>query len=374
VNRKAVLRVLREALATDGDANSEVSQQFHHLPPDVARRARVLHLAPSVAEILAKQPEYATRPNLGLRSGGGATGFPPFMAAHHLINVALDEGPGAAVDGLATVLRLSTAVGMWVMPLWRLNVGRKIELAPDLFLMPFSDLSESFGQRFVTSPSERRLGAWLLPGAILNYEPPSAVLAQRVVLDPLFIDIENYSAEPLSDSLDDVRRCLSVLAARPFVGPVHWFQYEDPHIHAFAAESISGNPLEIIPNALPTAVSINVGDKAADLSIALETLLTSDSGEHRWKVSTRAGILSGGDIDAKAYRRSIIAAVYDMRSGLVHTGSAAPKYPVRGRGKMLAPDILQEGVSITAMVIQKIIERGSVPRWDEFDISGGRRG
>jgi hypothetical protein len=41
---------------------------------------------------------------------------------------------------------------------------------------------------------------------------------------------------------------------------------------------------------------------------------------------------------------------------------------------MLAPDILQEGVSITAMVIQKIIERGSVPRWDEFDISGGRRG
>jgi hypothetical protein len=370
VNRKAVLRVLREALATDGDANSEVSQQFHHLPPDVARRARVLHLAPSVAEILAKQPEYATRPNLGLRSGGGATGFPPFMAAHHLINVALDEGPGAAVDGLATVLRLSTAVGMWVMPLWRLNVGRKIELAPDLFLMPFSDLSESFGQRFVTSPSERRLGAWLLPGAILNYEPPSAVLVQRVVLDPLFIDIENYSAEPLSDSLDDVRRCLSVLAARPFVGPVHWFQYEDPHIHAFAAESISGNPLEIIPNALPTAVSINpktaqrfiskylsltgsirnrvrialerfgqamlrhnVGDKAADLSIALETLLTSDSGEHRWKVSTRAGILSGGDIDAKAYRRSIIAAVYDMRSGLVHTGSAAPKYPCEDEEK-----------------------------------------
>jgi hypothetical protein len=113
------------------------------------------------------------------------------------------------------------------------------------------------------------------------------------------------------------------------------------------------------------------GDKAADLSIALETLLADQPGEHTWKVSTRAGVLTGWDLRSKLDRRNMIAAAYRMRSSLVHSGAASMNVKVVGRGPQPAAAVCEEAARICAAVIRAIIERGGIPEWAAFDVSGG---
>lgn len=73
-------------------------------------------------------------------------------------------------------------------------------------------------------------------------------------------------------------------------------------------------------------------------------------------------------------RRNMIAAAYQMRSSLVHSGAASDKVRVAGRGQQSAMSVCEEATRICAAVIRAVIERGGTPEWAAFDISGGAFG
>jgi hypothetical protein len=249
----------------------------------------------------------------------------------------------------------------------------------------------------------------MLPAA-LNFEAPKAAITVRRLIDPLFVDIGAYQRQPdqISELFNDVRLCLSVIGPHPLLGPMQWVQFEDNDLDALASAGAGSNELEILPYELLPAVLLDPdaarrlvrqflglpekvrepvrrslqrlsqamlrrepGDKAADLSIALEALLTDEAGEHTWKVSTRAGVLTGWDLRSKLDRRNVIAATYRMRSSLVHSGAASRMIHVPGRGRQPAAAVCEEAGRICAAVIRAIIERGGKPEWATFDVSGG---
>jgi hypothetical protein len=256
----------------------------------------------------------------------------------------------------------------------------------------------------------------MLPGPLFGRQRPTAALTARKVVDSLFIDGEELEQlrpepDPLPNMLDDVRLCLNAIGPHPILGPVRWYQFDDPGLNVSAEGAILGMPLEILPSwlssppaldthtaqtlaskflALPVKVRSRVtialqrivqamlrrepGDKAADLSIALEALLSDQPAEHTWKVSTRAAVVTGWDLRSMLDRRNVISATYQMRSSLVHSAGASQNVRVPGRGQQSASSVCEEATRICAAVIRAIIERGGIPSWPEFDVSGGVSG
>jgi hypothetical protein len=341
--------------------------------------------------------------------GGSRIGFQPPRAAQLLTLRALKGEAEAAVGWLAEVLESGHASGLYIMPLWRLVVDNEINITKDIRLISFSEVPPSFAKSCVERPFEQYLGHGLLPLPLSV--PPTAAITARKIVDPLFVEADKRicpDADPLPNLMNDVRDCLGALSADPIVGPIRWFQFDDPELNAAAGAGFVPTQLEIPPRSLPPPTALDdeavrtiipkflsltgetrdrvrislqrlcqamlrsdPGDKAADLSIALEALLTDDAGEHTWKVSTRAGVLTGWDLPSKLYRRNIISAAYQMRSSMVHRGSTSNRVQVSGRGKVPALTVVNEARDICASVIRAIIERGGRPSLPEFDVSGG---
>jgi hypothetical protein len=272
----------------------------------------------------------------------------------------MKDGAQSAADWLTKALERRSAIGMRVMPVWQLIVNTTVLLSEGVQLIPFSELPHSLPKSWLEHPTDQTV-AWMLPAA-LNFEAPKAAITVRRLIDPLFVDIGAYQRQPdqISELFNDVRICLSVIGPHPLLGPMQWFQFEDNDLDALASAGAGSNRLEILPYQLLPAVSLDPdaarrlvrqflglpekvrepvrrslqrlsqamlrrepGDKAADLSIALEALLTDEAGEHTWKVSTRAGVFTGWDLRSKLDRRNVIAATYRMRSSLVHSGQQA---------------------------------------------------
>jgi hypothetical protein len=356
-----------------------------------------------------RQPEYVRYPNMMLRCDTSAIGFQPNWAAERLVMRSMKEDVEVAVNWLADLVERSRASGKHIMPLWQLIVETPLTLTQDIDVIPFSMLPPSFPRSWLERPSERSLGGWMLPGPSLSTKQPTAAITARAVIDPLFVAEEEFQpgADP-TPLLDDVRLCLSSISPTPLVGPVRWFQFDDAQLDAVQISGIGAMPLEIPPTLLPSPIPLDLaaarhlvpkflalpqqvrasvrtslqrlvqamlrrapGDMAADLSIALEALLTDEAGEHTWKVSTRAGVLTGWDLRSKLDRRNVIAAAYRMRSSLVHSGAASRMILVPGRGKQPAAAVCEEAGRICAAVIRAIIERGGIPEWAPFDVSGG---
>lgn len=411
MDRAAVLTALKAATNPEDGLYRKTIQTHRGLPSQRADQMIAMELATPIIATLAEQPEYVHCPNMMIQQTGGfRVGFQPPRAAYLLALRAMKGEAEAAVDWLATVLESGKATGLYVMPLWCLAVNKVINITEDISLISFSDVPESFSKSWVERPFEQDLGHALLPRP-LNMLPPTAAITARRIVDPLFVPAEEATrsyVDPLTNLMNDVRDCLGALSADPIIGPIRWFQFDDPVLNLATGSSFSPTPLEISPQSLPPPTSLddeavrtiipkflsltgdtrdrvrislqrlcqamlrsNPGDKAADLSIALEALLSDQAGEHTWKVSTRAAVLTGWDLPSKLHRRSIIAAAYQMRSTMVHRGSTGNTVRVTGLGQLPALIVVKEARDICASVIRAIIERGGIPSLPEFDVSGG---
>ena len=109
-------------------------------------------------------------------------------------------------------------------------------------------------------------------------------------------------------------------------------------------------------------------DKALDLSIALETLLIDSPGEHSFKISLRAALLTEDDITTRAATRAIIRAAYNLRSELVHGGRFKNEVTVDGE-KVPSRDVAKKATAITIGVIQSVMSAGKSPDWSEVELS-----
>ncbi len=412
MNRTAVLTVLKAVTNPEDELYKTAIQTHRGLPSQQADQMIAMELAKPIIATLAEQPEYVKCPNMMIQPAGGfRLGFQPSRAAFLLASRAMKGEAEAAVDWLATVLESGKASGLYIMPLWRPAVDKVITITERIRLIPFSEVPEPLQKSWVERPFEQYFGAGVLPRP-LSVVPPTAAIIARKIVDPLFVPAEEPTrpdADPLPNLMNDVRDCLGALSADPIIGPIRWFQFEDPELNTATGASFVPTPLEIAPQSIPPPTSLDdeavrtivvkflsltsdtrdrvrislqrlcqamlrsdPGDKAADLSIALEALLSSDqAGEHTWKVSTRAAVLTGWDLPSKLYRRRMIAAAYGMRSSMVHRGSTGNTVRISGQGQVPALTVVMEARNICSSVIRAIIERGGIPSWPEFDVSGG---
>lgn len=410
MNRQEVLEALRAAVDPESERYKKVSAEYGDLNQDAAERARAQGLGGPVAEVLRRQPEYVQYPAMAIQDYVARTVFPPERAAEALVLRAMRANAETAVNWLYNIFERRRATGTLVMPLWRLSVEEPISLSRDASLVPFSQLPQSHGKTWLEDPANRFHGGGILPVTSLGSETPGAAITLRIAIEPLFVNWFDYQQLPDEklDVLDDLRLCLSAVGPYPLLGPIKWFQFEDPDLAEIGPRGFGSNRLEILPRELPQPTVLEAdsaqrlvakflvlpvkdrgrvrvalqrlvqamlrreaGDRAADLSIALEALLTDGRGEHTWKVSTRAAVLTGWDLRSMLDHRSVISAVYDMRSSLVHTGAASDRISVSGRGKQPAGAVCEEATRICAAVIRAIIERGGIPAWPQFDVSGG---
>ena len=116
----------------------------------------------------------------------------------------------------------------------------------------------------------------------------------------------------------------------------------------------------------------SAGDAAVELAIALDALLSDGESELTWKVSLRSALLAGGDKNARMESRAIIAAVYSLRSTVVHTGKTPPEQKVKRLGKVKTDELVKRGIAITSRVIRAAIDKGKLPDWFEEEIDDSR--
>jgi Apea-like HEPN len=408
MSRPDVLAALDAALK-EGELQKTALQEHPAGAPDFADRMKAMELATSVAAILAEQPEYIRQPNMMLQTGFGArVGFQPSRAAYLLILRGMKGEAERGVNWLADMVQSDNrALGLNVMPLWGVTVDRAATLSKDIELIAFSMLPASRQKSWLENPFDASFGRASLPGPLAVHPPTAAITARRVVA-PLLVGAEDELREdldPTQELLDDIPPCLSAACASPVVASVRWFQFDDPELNAAAGSAIAPVPIDILSHPLPRPVALDAdaaqrlvckflalpgdirnrvrialqrlaqamlrrepGDKAADLSIALEKMMgDKEGGAYRWKISTRAAILIGGDLASKLHQRDIIKSAYDIRSGLVHSGSTSR----RRRGSRSPAEICDEATGICAAVRRTVIDRGGIPSWPEFDVSGG---
>ena len=116
----------------------------------------------------------------------------------------------------------------------------------------------------------------------------------------------------------------------------------------------------------------NVGDRAVELSIALEALFGDKHSktEMTHKITVRAVRLMGGADEVRKKNAAIIKKAYDIRGDLVHTGhvNTAKTRDICGVS-MSVSDIIDQAVLICVDLIKIIIRRGTIPDWSIFDIT-----
>jgi hypothetical protein len=212
---------------------------------------------------------------------------------------------------------------------------------------------------------------------------------------------------------DELDTAALLLALTPRTIPVevaHWMHYDDPDIellcqHGITRQgsndirlpSIISAPAEVTPetggglltqyrsvqrtedrNRLRLALERIIrsrsqshpGNRSIDLAIALEVLFMNvDQGEHSYKVSLRLARLLGGDLPAKRTTFIETRRLYDVRSQMVHTGSAKNDWSVDGEQRS-AYDLVEACDVRCTQAIRKFLTLGGIPPdWRGIELS-----
>jgi hypothetical protein len=77
MNRQEVLTALREAIHPKNELYKKASHEYRTLDQVWADQARAHDLAPPVADVLRRQPEYLQCPTMAIRHDFGVTPFDP---------------------------------------------------------------------------------------------------------------------------------------------------------------------------------------------------------------------------------------------------------------------------------------------------------
>lgn len=359
-------------------------------------------LAARLADVLRDQPEFSGK-NLMIKMGLSAINF-LFLAPEHLMWRAQRDSAEAAVNWLEALIATNRAHAWWLMPVWGLEVTHPVPLASGASLIPFSALPDSEHRR-------RFEGRPLLepfPSA-LSREPPGSVIMLETVIDPLFYDDNSASMLRLDDNIftlmDDIRRCLSLIGPAALLSSWRWLQFESEDLAKLAPTGTSSSYVEIHPARLlrygafdaerahqlierylalqdsdRSRIGLSLdrferamrrhapGDAAIELAIALDSLLGDGNTELTWRVSLRSALILGGSRADRIQIRSVIKALYDVRSQLVHEGKIAQAIKIKKIGKLSVDDLLKQGRIIAARILEAAILRGHLPDWFEEEL------
>jgi hypothetical protein len=400
---------LRNALAAVIDSSAGLFQscvaRSETLPEDT-RETYLNHLLSRPISDLLKS-HHGFEHGFLIHSVGGSWGFQADQVAARMIERARIESPDSAVDWLTKVLQTDKADGLFVTALWGISSIEATELDQGVSLVPLRDIPSSSNLDWLIQDRNHGLPAGLARPNLLGV--PEVALIRRVTVEPFITNVHEdqqpRSAEPLNvyHLLDEVRNVLTAVGPSAPIQAVSWFQFDDRDLDdalfgagrlvrhhevmpmrydavsdfncAQAVELVRGFyrleanlrlRLSVALDRLNLAIRRqSIGDRALDVCIALEAILSDGQGENTYKVALRSALLTGLGTGARA----AVGATYTLRSALVHDGVAPPMVKVAGKSKTRSEEVVAEAIRVCADVIDAVIRRGELPDWYEYEIN-----
>lgn|GEM_PF-1357744 len=331
--------------------------------------------------------------------GNGGLGFyPEFFGPTMVRHLLQTQNPEETVRWLEKVLRRTeVARGKSITALWGAPIERGFQLTPKILIVPFAELPDS--------DEKTQIENLAFPSAVdfsrfpVNLRVPQSALVTEIEISPF-----TGSGDTPPPSVDfetqlchrEIGLALGIAGPRLVLEGPHWMVFDDPDFKMFGSGP-SSRFHELMPMLLPQSPTLDpssspvvqgflkleeqarkrvlialkrlqqsflrssAGERALDLAIAFE-ILTGDgqANEITHKVRVRSTRFIGGSNDERHATSTCIKRVYDLRSKLVHTGEV-----------LLTPANVEATESATRLLsklVRRIIQRGSIPDWAEFDI------
>ncbi len=412
MNRSQVIEAITKAVDPHSENHKRALKEALRLDREPLARLLFEHsLAAPVAEVLKHQPEFPEGGRFVIHRDNGWSGLDADSVAAALVKrVGAGESPTDAVSWLERVLTRKKGEGLCVLAVWGVSVRDKISFDNGVELLPIEELPDSSLKAHAMR--RRDFGDLVDLVSMPFLRAPEAALTYRLTLEPVISDHRLGTPPIREDQLREYELLTDVLLALTAVGPRaplhagYWFQYLDRDLHdalfhvgktlSFpeilptgffppsvldpeAAKQIVSQYLRLKPG-LHRKVQVALqrlnqathrsrfGDKAAELSIALEALLVDDPGENTHKVGLRASLLLGGTSQERIRNRAIIGGIYSARSALIHGGAKSAEIRLKEIGPLPSQAVAEEGVGICAAVIRRILELGEIPSWYGFEL------
>lgn len=372
--------------------------------PESDREEKIAHeLSRDIGTLLAAQPEF--QPDRIIDPGVASAVIGPA-----LVQQGRRRGAGAAVEWLQKILSTRKARGFNVQALYGIRIASVTPLVDDINLIPFDALPDSRQKKGLL---EHPLLSPYHPPPFYAFTKPSAALIVPAERTLFFVKPNTaQTQEPRvrvgwETRFNDMRHCLAFSHGEPIISGPSWFQYEDsdyeevgpvrfsasmPHQEILPMPIVEEGEMDLckaaktvrayfaldegIRRKVRTAIErvhlafirSSPEDKALELSIALETLLIDSPGEHTFKISLRAALLTAENINTGATNRAMIRALYTLRSNLVHGGQSKSEVKVDGK-KVSSRDVAKRATKITISVIQSMLTAGKSPDWSDVELS-----
>ncbi len=359
----------------------------------------------ALAGKLIGEPEFATS-RVVLNSHSFATDF----VAQRMLRIARDTGePAAGVAWFRKASSVKGASGGAVKALYGVTCSGPVPMTDTVVLLPFLSVPASEIREWIIADHERANEVVSLRG----FRPfPSTALYRAGTLEPVFAEsMAKPSDSPAAAWFDELDEAALLLALVPDAIPAeaaHWMHMDDPDVALLVQRGISrSNSSDVEPPSFHVAPSIdaaqvaglvsayrklkkgdgdrvalaigrllrgrcqsNPGNRAIDVATALEVLfMGTDRNEHSYKISLRAARLLQEDLAARRKVFAEVKNVYDVRSGMVHTGSAANESNVDGV-KRTAYDVVVAVDALCTEAIRKFLAMGGIPKsWRDVELS-----
>lgn len=411
MNKEELARVIRE---TQSRASAMFTPE-HHVPveegPHAASAAAIRAMSAPIREELARTEPFAGGPGFMVSLDNGSFGLHAEQASFALaLWVLRGDSPEEAISRLERMLSLESAVGRGVMALWGVKLASAVDAGHGVTLLPWSDVPDSRTKRWLSrgrhdNRCPNTSGAYFeaLPTAALVCSHTVRPLLHHVRLGELKAPEDPFRLHFL---LDDARLALSLVGPSAPTSAGYWFEFEDPHLDDVnLGVTLSASLQEVLPWPFGGEVPLDDqdvarhvtaflsldpelrarlrlplkrfnqamqrpphGDRALDLAIALESVLGDSPGENTYKVALRAALLLGGSMERRLKVRALSTALYELRSALAHDGVLRDKVRVPGVGKQPTREVVADATVIVAQVLGAVIQRGSIPKWQEYEL------
>lgn len=386
------------------------AQSVHQDQFNFEEYSQIEQLSEPISALIKKQLPENTGENLFMVFDGGFSSFSFDTICHILVKKALTcETITGFIEFTKKILLTKKAIGSHIVVVWGITPKSKCKLTDDIIIVPISELPNSKKQSNLIN---YQLSQFMNMG--LPIDAPSAAIILKFSVEPFLGQLDDKAKQKITDDyllrrkyVDDILLCLTLIGPCIPTKYKEWFQYDDPEIEeANIHTSFMFPKTEILPMVFrnigqwdeeKATIAINkflhlesgvknkirvslerlnlamrrsyVGDKAVDLSIALESILAEGIGENTHKVSLRSAIIIGGEINDQLRIRAIIGSLYTIRSNMVHNGQVDNKVKPHGLPKMGTSIVVDEAIKITAQIICKILEKNTIPDWYEFELT-----
>jgi hypothetical protein len=370
-----------------------------------------MHVGEVLGPVLSAQSPFTEGGFVLSTGGGGGLGFYGAVAGRYLARRVQDGRTCAeAAADLRDLLDTQRAKCLAVMALWGVEVDRPVELEGGVTLLPFASIPDSDTKKWVEGTSQEHPGTQFYGSVLLQQPPPSALCRQFDASPVLF----RAGSQPTvtgpspSELFAEIALVMALSGpCSPLTGP-QWTQFLDPVIERAKFGVMVGlSRMEVVPEPyveparlqadlvqeivkeyLNTGGQVrdrlrvsltrfhramsrhNDGDKAVDLAVSLEAILTDGSGEHTFKTALRAGLLTKGSELDRMRARAIVSAIYRLRSMVVHNGQPPQTIGVAGSSESSVA-VIEEAARVTATVLRRIVHDRLIPDWSRFDLNSG---